>query len=1089
MNRHFYLFGAVALPLLMASCSNDLLDAEQQGQDLVKGNVVKIDNDFRLFAGRSSSNDASQTRAEWLSWNNGAVFYWMPAGVVTQNDEGYRQYVWDDVHQNWVYVDGTGCQPGDDHSKPSFTVELPSSVTFDAVGLCWLGAGEAGDNIFTNYKFVHDGWLEQNAISMNENYTGCDKTTGKYQTEWNWVKYFAADAKYAAAGKDLTIGTAEVTTSDGKKEAIGVGKLDEEVYASNRGKDGKKISNLNLSKGSFRTENKTIFGGKYLAYYPYDENMVEQGRLTAKTFTEQMAPVSYNDRMLRVGDYTFCAGYMAEEIKGGTTASALTMEPISGLLSIREQDFKGDDKPGTNPRYNIEHLIIMSAKGNITKEIAMKASSFIPKEENAPADPLEGAESTFTQNVVVDFVDNDGNITSFKTNNYFNSDGQKTEDKYNRVIVPILPSEIPDLDLMWVNEDGKALITKETLNVNVGKGKVCNVNSVGDVTYDMYVAWDWESLENAIANAGANATSSKQQKILVVNKIVLDENITIPSYVTITGEWRNEKVGELVVPANNKTNPTVLTAASKSTIACDVTIEGLGCCHTNTGVLDAQGMTFAKGTYDKGTTDPNHVNTLTNNGLLLFNAGLTTSDFALRTNVIDGNIENTPLMYQVDGVTSIDVATGEPYRIPFETNDFESFSFDDMKVKGSVVAVRTLATVEINGNFNNNTATSKDGKTRKDALLVLEKRDEAKYASNDMDARLIVNQKAVLDNFATIHNQGTVANNSGSASGIKNEVHATYINMIGGQLNGYKMQKEANSNFIAQVDNSIDSRYTTALNEHLANIIEFLKVNEKYKTNASAQVYRMQNINNKDLKYLINATGETVTLVGKKSVDDPVQTYAATIGAIEVADGATLNINSIVDNSKTSPVCLNVDNSAYNATHKADAKVLVNKKYPVAIPAVKTLSGSNFVLATNGLQNKVTFTTQGDVLFSGTEFIGKAQGGVYNLPIVTINGNMSVYGTTTFDKKVVKGTITKNLTIGGRINFNSDVKVKVGENMSTEYGHIQNDGFFNIETSAILSSPAIVYCKSYNMSGGNWGNGGRPTPFNAGGVEEGDYNW
>ena len=158
----------------------------------------------------------------------------------------------------------------------------------------------------------------------------------------------------------------------------------------------------------------------------------------------------------------------------------------------------------------------------------------------------------------------------------------------------------------------------------------------------------------------------------------------------------------------------------------------------------------------------------------------------------------------------------------------------------------------------------------------------------------------------------------------------------------------------------------------------------------------------------------------------------------------------------------------------------------MAIPAVKTdNNASTFNLNTNQKAD-ITFTTVGDVEFNGVEFIGKDGN---NLPIVTIDGDMTVNNKTTVDPMVINGTILGNLTINGTMNFMSDVKLKVGKDENTEKGHIQNNGTFNIESMTIINSPAIIYCKDYNLTGGTWLNGGRPTPFTAGGVVPGDYNW
>lgn len=1053
MKKHFYLFGAIALPLLMTGCSNELLDVENDGQELVDGKTVKLDKNFRLFANRVSDNASEQTRGEWINPSGGTRFYWMPEGVVTSQTTSQGN-----------------------HSKEAFDVSLPEygaegvNLVFDEVGLCWLGNGEVGENIFTNYKFIHDGWLENGADNMADQIVDCDDVTGEYLKNWNWVKYVkdadtygTSAADYAAEGKSMHINPNVANRVTGKfNNGVAINAYD----PGNWHVAAKQISTVNLSKGTFRTDNKSIFTGKYLAYYPYDGSMVEQGRLQAKTFTKQTAPVNYVDRMLDAGKYTFMTGYMSNEIKGGTVASALTMHPISGLMSIKQYASIMDNA-------EIQHLVVMSAGKNITATMGLKADAI--KAADGKATAVEGAVNTSTQKIMVDFTDKDGEIATLQ----YDAD---VINPYNRIIIPVLPSTISDLDLMWIDKNGKAKITSKTLNVTIPVGTAESVDLINVAhTYQNYVAWDVESLKNALANA---ANDSSNKNIIVIDKIVLEEDITIPEGVTVTGWWRGAKVGEIVVAASNvANNPNVLTAQKGSTIDLDLTIEGVGCCEKIAGVLDAQGITYkAK-------------NTLTNNGLVQFTSSTTPGD--LRTNNIYGNVENTPLKY-VAGET-VEPSTGMVYQLSFETQDFTAYDYaqnlntdDTYSFNGSVIAISTQASVNIYGKLNNNTSSDKTNAVRKDALIVLEKRNAVVYPSNNQDARLVIQPNGAVDNFATMHNQGTVANNSGNKKALRNEVHATFINMIGGQLNGYKMEKEANSNFIAQVDNSKDSRYATALNEHLANIIEILPLNSKYASDKAANWYPMDGVNNEDLKYVISA--DNVCLIGKK--DAGTTAIDATIGAIEVKDAVQdFKINTVGTTavSGVTPVNLNVKVTEYNNTHTETSEVLTNPIYGTNLPAVyvgepNTANKPSFTAATSQVAG-VKLNVEGDVEFNGIEYIGKDG---TNLPVLYVKGDFNVKkNTCTFEPQIVKGTIDGNMNIANNatVNFLSDVKLKVGVGPDGNDGNIDNKGTFNIDTNVIIKSPAIIYCKSYNLEGGEWLNGGRPTPFTSGGVIPSDYNW
>lgn len=1019
MRNKKLLWSALVLPMVMASCSNDFAeDIQQNGQDLLKGESVQLSEGFRLFTSRSTGK---QTRGEW----NGTQFYWMPEGVVNSINA-----------------------VGDDLSTKGFTItSLPGSgITFDEVGLCWLGADQIGENIFTNYRFVHDGWLEANSVDSWEKIVDCDVNTAEYLYNWNYVNYANV------VGEQLTV------SPNGIIKGTFANPVD--AFTPGTWKDAskqKKITEVNLGKGTFKTENKSIFTGKYLAYYPYDENMQEEGKLQAKTWTKQTAPIAYKHRELEAGKYTFLAGVMAKEIQGGTAASALSMSPISGMLSIKE--YAGDITGK-----NIQHMILLSAKGNITKTMGISASSL------KAGNPTVGADIEKTQSIVVDFVKEDGTIDNLLSDEYILD---PNANEYNRIIVPMLESEIADLDIFYVNDKGYAQYTKDVINIKVPTGTIASLDMLHrplSPDTKTLAAWDFASLQNAMTNAVAG------DKILIVGKIVVDEDFTVKEGVTITGIWRGEKVGELVVAATNDAQKT-FSVEKAATIDCDMTIEGIGCCHNYAGKVVAKGMTFAKGAYN----NTNEVNNIVNNGLLKFEKNGTD----VLVNTINGDIENTPLKY-VAG-ESVDPSSDVVYQLPFETVE-GTYDFSTGNFTGSAIVVETLTDVEINGELVNNTSSTQNGKTRKDALIILEKRDVTTYPNNNQDARVVINPTGNIDNFATIQNQATVSNNSGDKSGLKNEVHATFVNMIGGQLNGWMMDKESNSNFISQVDNSVDSRYKTALADNLTNIIEILPVNSAYTSVPLSYCYPMTGVNNVNLKYVINA--DNIILCGTKNTADAA--CDATIGAIEVMEGKNNFRINYEEASSLSSVNLTVKVTTYNETHKAVDGILVNDKYPVAIPAVFTAQNSKMNVYT-GLEEGITFDVEGNVVFNGTELIGKYTSDTkFNAPIVTVVGDVfKKKGVTTFDQKVIKGTIDGNLTIdaGSTMNFENDVKIKVGVDENTTAGKIQNNGTVNIETATGIKSPAVVYCKTYNTTGGTWLNGGHPTPFNAGGVLSGDYAW
>lgn len=1048
MKKKIFYLGVLALPFLFGACADDMLTTEgNQTSVSADGKVINLGDDFRVFASRAGGSDVN-TRGEWIS-KGGTSFYWMPEGLVTEAN--------------------TTVSGSNDLSKGTFTIKdlSVSGVKADKVGLCWVGDGAPADNIYTNYEFVHDGWLEANATEMENSPVEC--IDGVYIYNWNFITIDAAKT----AGVTLT-----VTKPAGNRVS---GTLSAAVDAYTRGASAgkqKTITNLELGRGTFKTENKSIFTGNYIAYYPYNKDMVEADKLQATAPVAMDYVVGETNRLLSAGQYTFSCGYMSTPILGGSNASSLKMRQVSGLLSLEIPVAEVTGK-------NIMHMFLVDAEGRFVSSEKLTAAGIQAATSAATSAAVDQAfkasasEIKNEQVVRADFKDASGAAALTA----FSSDPMDTDPS---VIFPLLPTNnISRVDVILVDKNGKARMTSITDGITITSelAQVKDLSNTLDYTFTdaPYIAWDQASLVTAMTNAGTT-------QILLLGDVVISSDLTIENE-NITGEWKGRKIGKLIVAGVDSGNtPTTLTVKN-STIDCDIDIEGKGCCHNAAGKLVATAMEYTAGEYITG------VNTITNNGVVEFAPSTST----LTINNIYGDIINEPLKYVGNGQTDVQ---GKEYLIGFETEP-------------AIIDIKTLSTVNIYGKVENKTSSTQDGSTRVDALITLEKRDASSYPDNNQDARLIVTTNNVvtgnLINDATIENRATIANNAGSASAIKNTELATFVNMIGGQLNGYKLEKNANSNFISEVDNSIDSRYVTALNDRLTNIIKIVKKNAKYNSNQHAMYFSMEEVaktgTRENLKFIIDA--ENVLFVGKKNipavaVDEYEYTIReATIGALELTSNATgfqINPRGIVyqdaKGGNIDPASLYVKNATYNETHKAVSGKLVNTLYPVAIPAVYTQANSTMLMASCAdvvSTEKVRFEVVGDIIVEGTVNFGAFASSKFNTPKLAVNGNVTLNGSAefTFDKKVTENTILGNFSIaaGATANFQSDVKVKVGQSLTAVNGVINNLGTFNIESMSIINSPAVVYCKQYNLTGGTWLNGGRPTPFNAGGVEESDYTW
>lgn len=201
--------------MAFAACSNEELI--ENGTAPSNNNLVELGDNFVL----SVQGAAGTTRGVWevdgnLKWS------WIPE----------------------ILAGGTGAN--------SMLGAL--SVATDEIGLCWTGelpdgTGSINSNVYTNYQFLHDGWLAEGEDAVE--FDNCTQAL-----------------KNGALYSNINVGS------------LNNGSALSEIKAQL--KDASNYVNgqpLNLNTGIFKTSNKAIFGGSYIAYYPYNENFVDAGSL------------------------------------------------------------------------------------------------------------------------------------------------------------------------------------------------------------------------------------------------------------------------------------------------------------------------------------------------------------------------------------------------------------------------------------------------------------------------------------------------------------------------------------------------------------------------------------------------------------------------------------------------------------------------------------------------------------------------------------------------------------------------------------------------------------------------------------------
>lgn len=482
---------ALALPMAFAACSNEELI--ENGTAPSNNNLVELGDNFVL----SVQGAAGTTRGVWevdgnLKWS------WIPE----------------------ILADGTGAN--------SMLGTL--NVATDEIGLCWTGelpdgTGSISSNVYTNYQFLHDGWLAEGEDAVE--FDNCTQAL-----------------KNGALYSNINVGS------------LNNGSALSEIKAQL--KDASNYVNgqpLNLNTGIFKTSNKAIFGGSYIAYYPYNENFVDAGSLPVVSKVVFDNVEEGNVSAAHVAKNSVLVGY-AKNLIGGSQASKFSMDPLSGIISLQ---IKGTSK-------EIEKIALWSEDGFVTS-VNLDASKI--KNNGAAAGEalyVSGSKQT-NATIVADLKDNVTLSDAVAKKFYF----------------PVLPTTVNNLKVvLYASDNSVAVIEAGNYTIGAAEGVKVAVNAKAtDFVANAKVAVDNDSFKAAIANEG---TAKDPIKVTVIGDITLTADATIPAYVTVEGD-------KIIVPEGK-----TLTLADNSTIKSDVVVEGKGCCSAadvKGGILSVEGATIS----------------------------------------------------------------------------------------------------------------------------------------------------------------------------------------------------------------------------------------------------------------------------------------------------------------------------------------------------------------------------------------------------------------------------------------------------------------------------------------------------------------
>jgi len=443
------IFMALAAMAMVGCSSEDVLDfgATQVAED---SNLIQLDENF-VLAGVGEGDNV--TRTHWVK-DGSLKNVFLPILKVAPK--------MDDVLANDV------------------------DVLDQAVGLCWLGQGAVGTDVYTNYQFYHFGWLK---TGESEAKIECSKLmNGALYDE---IK-FTADG--GAAGEEAN-----------KANFAFVGTKDFAIGA------------LNYNSGIYKTDNKAIFGGKYIVYYPFNEDFKEVGTIPALAETQfgdgttTSAPKALTDPALGRATFRYSAPV---DIEGGAQAGGFGLYNLSALVQLKVYAPKGDaaltDK--------IDKIILYSAKEQLLKQANLAADKIVAGKEGTE---LYTDETVGAKTITANFKSGDELV--------LNEEGSAQS-----AYITVLPKTVEDLVVYVHNSTQKkwATVKLNSTEFKANSAKLIKL-SVGNSSFKAdYIAVDEASLNTALTEA-----SGKDVTIQVIGDITLTSDKTIDEpNITIKGD-------------------------------------------------------------------------------------------------------------------------------------------------------------------------------------------------------------------------------------------------------------------------------------------------------------------------------------------------------------------------------------------------------------------------------------------------------------------------------------------------------------------------------------------------------------------------
>ena len=505
------ILSSLALAALAAGCSQDEFDVVNGGTDNNQAGLIELSENFMIGG---AGVDAPATRTHWALNNNKLTNVYMPIASSTGGN-------------NEIAVSGGTAQ----------LVLAPS------IGLCWLGQ-TPNDQVYTNYEFYHNGWLGKN--QENAIFDECDDAV--LTNGWLY-----SDLSIAAAVTDGE----EIATKASDFTEVNGGKVD----AQNK---TLAVADMNLNSGVYKTCNKAIFGGDYIAYYPYNPNFKDAGTIPA-TSVVAFEGLEKNDAAnLAIAENTFRYSNVAT-IEGGQMAKGFGFNNLSGVIRLVLKSAKD------NYTQQVNKVLLYSPSSKFLTEVHLSAAKIAA---GAKGTELYASQDATSKTIVATMASGQELSIAGAASNASTAS--------STIYLTALPTTVNDLTVLAQATDGKwAESNVGSVTIAAGEGTEIVAKFSGKFE-DVYYAVDQESLEAALTKIGTSATSTKKATIRVLGDITLTDDVTIEKYTVVEGD-------KIIVPED-----VTLTLNDNATVNSDIVVKGQECCTSSTaaGKLVAKGATI-----------------------------------------------------------------------------------------------------------------------------------------------------------------------------------------------------------------------------------------------------------------------------------------------------------------------------------------------------------------------------------------------------------------------------------------------------------------------------------------------------------------